>query len=255
MEKFKTYSLSLCSVILMTFFTNFYAQVGINTSSPYSSAILELSSSNKALLLTRVSLLNTLDNTTVPNPIAGMIILNTSNAGTGGTAVTANTLYQWIGTEWAALVNNKSLPSFNIPTQILSINVPGTQNIGSGSSTGVVQLTVENRDIYNAWNSNIFTVPITATYIVNYQSSHFHTPEANVWYVILSFEKSVDGGANWTQLINDTRSGLQGVDGGNSNILFWTGNLNANDLLRVRFATSASTPNIVSNGGIAITKL
>lgn len=86
------------------------SQVGIGTNAPNSSAILDLTATNKALLLTRVALTGTNDVTTIPNPVAGLIVLNTANASTGTTtAVKANQIYGFDGTQWALLINEELL--------------------------------------------------------------------------------------------------------------------------------------------------
>lgn len=60
-------------VLFMT--VNLFAQVGIGTSSPNSNAILDLTSTNKALLLTRVA-----NTAAVTSPVNGMIIYDISSA-------------------------------------------------------------------------------------------------------------------------------------------------------------------------------
>ena len=53
---------------------NLEAQVGIGTTSPDSSALLELNSSNSGFLPPRVNLTGTSDITTIPNPVEGLMI-------------------------------------------------------------------------------------------------------------------------------------------------------------------------------------
>jgi hypothetical protein len=52
-----------------------FAQVGIGTSSPHASAALEISSTNKGLLLPRMT---TTERGSIPNPLPGMVIYNTT---------------------------------------------------------------------------------------------------------------------------------------------------------------------------------
>ena len=58
-------------------------KIGDDPTTINSSAILELSSSNKALLVPRLPLLSTTDIVTVPDPIKGMIVFNTNQNLTG----------------------------------------------------------------------------------------------------------------------------------------------------------------------------
>lgn len=53
-----------------------HAQVGIGTTSPNSSSILELHSENKGLLIPRVNLNSTADSTTLPSPAVSLLIYN-----------------------------------------------------------------------------------------------------------------------------------------------------------------------------------
>lgn len=82
------YILTLCSISL-------FSQVGIGTTNPDNSALLELNSSNRGFLLPRVSLLSATDITTIPNPVEGLMIYNLQsncNLGPG--------MYVFDGTKW-----------------------------------------------------------------------------------------------------------------------------------------------------------
>lgn len=55
-----------------------FSQVGVGTTSPDPSSILELSSNNKGFLPSRVALLSSDDGITIPNPATGLIVFNTN---------------------------------------------------------------------------------------------------------------------------------------------------------------------------------
>ena len=66
------------------------ASVGINTPNPDPSSILEVSAepaphsgvtSKKGLLIPRVSLLSSIDQTTIPTPAKGLMVYNTADKG------------------------------------------------------------------------------------------------------------------------------------------------------------------------------
>lgn len=80
-----------------------FSQVGIGTITPNSDSILELYSTNKGLLLTRVALTSTAISTPLAAHVAGMITYNTATAGAGTTTVTPGFYYndgvQWIRLE------------------------------------------------------------------------------------------------------------------------------------------------------------
>ena len=88
--------------------TNAFAQnVAINAdaSLPNSSAMLDVKSASKGLLIPRVALAGTADVTTVPSPATSLMVYNTSAAGTGTTAVVPD-YYYWNGSAWVRLVSS-----------------------------------------------------------------------------------------------------------------------------------------------------
>ncbi len=77
-------------------------QVGIGTTSPNSSAQLDVSSSSKGFLPPRIALSNVSDNSTISNPATGLLIYNTATAGTAPSNVIPG-YYYWNGTKWALI--------------------------------------------------------------------------------------------------------------------------------------------------------
>jgi hypothetical protein len=85
--------------------TNTYntsGNVGIGTSSPSESALLDLTSTSKGLLPPRVALTTKSGTTTIASPTTGLIVYNTASAGTGGDAVTPG-YYFFNGTIWTRM--------------------------------------------------------------------------------------------------------------------------------------------------------
>jgi len=78
---------------------NNQGQVGIGTTSPVSSAILDVTSTNKGVIFPRIALLGATDNITVPSPIDGIIVYNISTTGTGTNAITPG-YYYWQNNRW-----------------------------------------------------------------------------------------------------------------------------------------------------------
>lgn len=88
---------TIIKLILVVFlFTSYtYAQVGINTTSPGTGSILDISSSNKGVLFPNVALSSTIVVAPVcNNPSNGLLVFNTAIAGSGDTAVTPG-YYYW----------------------------------------------------------------------------------------------------------------------------------------------------------------
>lgn len=70
-----------CTLLLLfLFFENtFQAQVGINTTTPNSSSILEVVGSDKGILIPRIALTGSSDTTTIPFPAHSLMIYNTAS--------------------------------------------------------------------------------------------------------------------------------------------------------------------------------
>ncbi|PTT34726.1 hypothetical protein DBR28_13270 [Chryseobacterium sp. HMWF028] len=107
--------------------------VGLGTVSPNSSAILDISSGSKGLLLPRLSLQNLTDGATVPSPANGLVVYNTNSAITGGLG-----LYYNNGTpsapNWFKMASVNDIPTFN--TYVLSaMQEFSTANTSDGSYT------------------------------------------------------------------------------------------------------------------------
>ena len=108
----KKFTLPLFLFFIAVFNGSLDAQnVGINAdgTAPNTSAMLDIDVSSlgatakKGLLIPRVAISGTADNTTIPSAATGLLIYNTTAAGSGSTAVFANTFYYWNGTAWVAL--------------------------------------------------------------------------------------------------------------------------------------------------------
>lgn len=71
-----------CTLLLLfLFFENtFQAQVGINTTTPNPSSILEVVGSDKGILIPRIALTGSSDTITIPSPAHSLMIYNTSSA-------------------------------------------------------------------------------------------------------------------------------------------------------------------------------
>lgn len=137
---------NLLPVLLLLIFSHSKAQVGIGTSVPNSSSILDVNVNNlpangkKGLLMPQVALASLIDVTTIPNPANGLVVYNTTNAGTSPNNVTANSFYKYntTTTRWELLIDEASLASLKIPTigSILGFNATGNTTTYLGSDQG-----------------------------------------------------------------------------------------------------------------------
>lgn len=79
--------------------------VGIGTTTPNNSALLHVSATNKGVMFPKVSLTSATDNITVPVSTPaddGMLLYNTSTAGTGTNAITPG-YYYWQNNRWSKI--------------------------------------------------------------------------------------------------------------------------------------------------------
>ena len=98
------------------------AGVGIGTTSPDASAILDVTATNRGLLPPRLPLTGTTDTTTVASPAEGLIVYNTATV----SDVTPG-IYLWDGTKWAALKTESNSHSHE--------ELPGFYNVSHSGAT------------------------------------------------------------------------------------------------------------------------
>ena len=91
---------------------NLNAQTGIGTTTPHTSAKLEVAATNKGFLPPRVALLSTTDVATITTPATGLVVYNTNSAGSTPNTVVPG-YYYWDGTKWNGLVDQGALQSFS----------------------------------------------------------------------------------------------------------------------------------------------
>lgn len=91
------------SLIIAFFISNSYSQVGIGTTNPDASSILDINSNSSGLLIPRVNL-SDVTNATSPivSPAASLLVYNTNPFLVGGNGVG---YYYWNGSFWAKLVS------------------------------------------------------------------------------------------------------------------------------------------------------
>lgn len=76
------------------------AQVGVNTSTPDASAVLDVTATDKGFLMTKIALTGTDDVTTItPAPSTGLLVYNTTTGGSPGNEVSPG-IYYFDGSTW-----------------------------------------------------------------------------------------------------------------------------------------------------------
>lgn len=119
----KSKILSICAGLLC--FTALKSQVGIGTSSPSPSAVLEINSVNKGLLMNKVALASITSPAPFTSHVEGMWIYNTATAGTSPNNVIPG-LYYNDGTKWILMSINNDLPrTGDIKSSVLNADHDG----------------------------------------------------------------------------------------------------------------------------------
>lgn len=86
-----------------------YTQVGIGTTTPDPSAMLDVVSTSKGVLVPRVALINPDSAAPVSGAATGVLVYNTATAGTAPNNVIPG-FYYWTGTRWFPVVNRAVNP-------------------------------------------------------------------------------------------------------------------------------------------------
>lgn len=194
----------IIQVIGMLF--NASAQVGINTTNPDPSSILEINSSHKGVLLPRVGLKGTNDTNTIENPAESLIVYNTQTE-----ADVIPGFYYWSGSSWVRLSPNAAVaPSRGvekITTNDGTFTDVGTHRIWTSAANGRPSLeTTEVLAPYGSTTSYItiqksssgnlsdtFTCSKNITSIRGYVTIQTSAPSTSRWRVFLYVDGSLKG--------------------------------------------------------------
>lgn len=256
-------------MVAISIFPNLlYAQnnnIGINTSNPDNSAILQVSSNEnpnistlrkKGLLPPRVALLSTIDVATIPSPAVGLMVYNTANNGTYPNEVSSNGYYFWDGSKWEKLMNLAAVEEAvkprilyvesNIRQNFTSANINAASSATPSDNLvtfGTPFINTNNFITFNAVNST-FTATIAGTYefsaFVNYNpmAGIVSGNANNRAFLNLKIQKSTNGGTIWVNTIGSrTGWGENGSSLIKTAILLGTPlKLNVGDMIRVVIA-------------------
>ena len=139
-------------VFFLFFLTNYiFCQVGIGTSNPNQSSILDLYSDNKGLLITRIPLQSITDNTTIAGGnVESLLVYNTTT-----NSELKKGFYYWSGTKWEYILN-ETVGDWNL--QGNSGTNPNTNFIGTTDNQPVwVRTNNVNRVRFGLDESGSFT--------------------------------------------------------------------------------------------------
>ncbi len=206
------------STYILFFLSTFsYGQVGIGTTSPHPSAILDVSATNKGFLLPRLNLTGRNDVTTIANPANGLMIVNLTANGTGTDAVAANSIYFWQSSAWQKFTALSEITVFKQSNQYVMRSTTA-QTFTATQVTGINNS--ESYEVPVIWSSNEISIDnaadiellstndtfriktegnyrILSNYSFNPQRS-VTTDNSNYTYVAITVMKSTNNGSTWT---------------------------------------------------------
>ncbi|MCX6706377.1 MAG: hypothetical protein NTV24_04750, partial [Candidatus Woesebacteria bacterium] len=133
------------------------AAINSTGASADNSAGLDINFSNKGLLMPRVSLTGTTDQTTIINPALSLLVYNTAPAGTSPNNVVPG-FYYWDGTKWVQN-GGTGTPGTN-PGDMLYWNGTSWVVVPAGQPGQFLQFTVSN---IPAWTGNAYPTLTTTT--------------------------------------------------------------------------------------------
>ena len=95
----------LCVLLLLILSFNLNAQVGVGTRNPDASAMFQVESNDKGVLIPKVALTSASDIATVTSPANGLLIFNTSTTSSSNDSLSPG-FYFYNGFEWKRLLNS-----------------------------------------------------------------------------------------------------------------------------------------------------
>ena len=243
------------------------SNVGIDTTTPDPSALLEISSTalpnngsstaKKGFLPPRVALTSTTDAVTIKTPAVGLLVFNTANAGVFPNEVTANQYYYWVGDRWERLVYRStveeavkprvfyiesSVGQFFTPSQINGLPPDGTPSNNLVTFESAI-LNTNNFITFNPANST-FRATVSGIYEVSAFVNYNPMANGRLGYVNdraflnLKIQISTNNGTTWTDAMGSRTAWGEGASSTlQTALLLGTPiHLNQNNMIRVVIA-------------------
>lgn len=248
-----------------------FAQMGIGTQTPHSSALLDISSTNKGVLLPKVNLLGKNDVTIVSSPANGLLLFNQSANGTGSNSVDANTIYFWQNTSWQKFTTYSEVIALRQTNQfVLRSNTVQTftngqvTNLNTDESTEVSvtwadeEIFIDNPTDVGLNNNDVaFRIKTTGQYrlLANFSFNPAKVSTANnsnYTSVTFTFFKSSDKGSTWTAIAAAATPYDVGVSNALQTIILppTIVRLVEDDRIRVRVSKPVAAPAYGNGAGI-----
>lgn len=138
-------------LVFLLFTQVILAQTGIGTTTPHTSAKLDVSATNKGFLPPRVTLNRATDSTTIPSAAEGLLVYNLGSLGLQAG------YYFWNGANWATIATG-SLAG-NAVVAMDMVKLYGEPHSKASGKIG------------NATTGFVFTVPVSGRYLFDFTSA------------------------------------------------------------------------------------
>lgn len=232
----------------------FQAQVGIGTTTPNSSALLDVTSTNKGVLLPKVALKAINDNQTIANPALSLMTYNTTTANSGNLLIEGNRIYTWDSSKWGTFTYLTEIRNLKKPIDFARVSKVSqdfdAQERNTINNGGIIPIQWLATDVVIA-NTTDITAPdgtdITIKTASFYQLSGsfsvtIRTPSSAATNFVLTLQKQIGGTGAWTNVVASSRPIEQEATEKIMSILFpnIVHKFGAND--KIRFVISRPIP-------------
>ncbi len=150
---------SLIPFCLLSVSNNLYSQLGINTTSPDPSSVMDIvaKNNNKGLLIPRISLTGPADTATISNPAISLLVYNTT---TNASIIPG--FYYWNGTSWLKLGDQRNALSHGNSNPITTA-LQQAGDIYVNTSTGAIFIFNGTNWVSQTQGSGFLTTKIIAS--------------------------------------------------------------------------------------------
>ena len=192
--------LSLAALSTATFSFGQNVAINADASLPNSSAMLDVKSTSKGMLIPRVALTGTADVTTIPSPATSLMVYNTTAAGSGTTAVVPG-YYYWSGS-WVRMVAQKGGA---VNYQDFYALMP-SDNVATVPINGAIEFpqTAISNSIITRTSPSAFNLPDIGTYEISFQASIQEQTQLGIFLNGVLLSSSVVGRSTGTTQIVGT---------------------------------------------------
>ena len=228
-----------------------FSQVGINTTTPNPSSILDIVSTNKGLLIPRVSLTGNTDVATIPNPANGLLIYNLADV-TGANPVKKDNFYKFNATanKWQLILDETSQVMAPAVFKLESDMLNFLNGVAAGSSVVIPMKLVSNNITGLSYNDVTSTITFPeGIYKIEFVYEGIHNnPDigCNLSSYIVDFP---EGTGSAFRRIHTTSSHNSGATSNHGGVVTYTTSVLAGKTWSIKFGRGQSG-NCTGTGGV-----